>query len=104
MRVVGLGFAGYFTASGTHAVITFYTLLGPVPFETDQYLPQQLRPLLHTVLVNYPQRGTHAEEEPSPTTRSDPYEQLARLGQLRDSGVISEAEFQAKKAELLSRI
>jgi len=31
-------------------------------------------------------------------------EQLRQLGSLRDSGVLTEDEFQAKKAELLSRL
>jgi hypothetical protein len=34
----------------------------------------------------------------------DPVELLARLGELRDRGVIDRAEFEAKKAELLDRI
>jgi Short C-terminal domain len=37
-------------------------------------------------------------------TQADALQQLAKLGELRDSGVISEAEFEAKKAELLRRI
>jgi hypothetical protein len=31
-------------------------------------------------------------------------EMLRRLGELRDSGVLTEAEFAAKKAELLRRL
>ncbi|MFC7105344.1 SHOCT domain-containing protein [Nonomuraea rubra] len=31
-------------------------------------------------------------------------ELIAKLGELRDAGVLSEEEFQAKKAELLSRL
>jgi hypothetical protein len=34
----------------------------------------------------------------------DAIDQLERLGRLRASGVLTEAEFQAKKAELLQRI
>lgn len=34
----------------------------------------------------------------------DPYEQLAKLGQLRAAGVLTPEEFEAKKAELLSRL
>ncbi len=33
-----------------------------------------------------------------------PMEQLKKLGELRDAGVLSEAEFEAKKTELLSRM
>ena len=35
---------------------------------------------------------------------SDPIDQIRRLGELRDSGVVSEEEFEAKKAELLARM
>lgn len=34
----------------------------------------------------------------------DVIEQIRKLGQLRDAGVVTEAEFEAKKAELLSRL
>jgi hypothetical protein len=34
----------------------------------------------------------------------DPIEQLRRLGELRDAGVVTEAEFAAKKAEVLRRL
>jgi hypothetical protein len=35
---------------------------------------------------------------------SDALEQLRKLGKLRDAGVLSEAEFEAKKEELLRRV
>jgi hypothetical protein len=34
----------------------------------------------------------------------DPIDQLRRLGELRDAGIVTEAEFAAKKAEILSRL
>jgi hypothetical protein len=40
---------------------------------------------------------------PAPTP-SDPYAQLAKLAALRDQGIISPADFEAKKSDLLSRI
>lgn len=39
-----------------------------------------------------------------PAAALDPIEALKRLGALRDSGAITEAEFAAKKAELLQRL
>lgn len=36
--------------------------------------------------------------------RVDPADQLAKLAQLRDTGVVTDAEFDAKKAELLARM
>jgi Short C-terminal domain len=41
---------------------------------------------------------------PSATAADDPVELLRRLGELRDRGVLSADEFEAKKAELLRRI
>jgi len=35
---------------------------------------------------------------------SDPIEQIQRLAQLRDQGLLSETEYAAKRAELLGRI
>jgi hypothetical protein len=47
-------------------------------------------------LVGGPGPRRHAEESP--------VELIRGLGRLRDEGLISEEEFQAKKAELLSRV
>jgi hypothetical protein len=44
-----------------------------------------------------------AEETAAPP-QLDLYEQLAKLGQLRDAGVLTPEEFEGKKAELLSRL
>ena len=40
----------------------------------------------------------------TPGPNSDPLDQLRRLGELRSAGVLTEAEFEAKKAEILARI
>lgn len=37
-------------------------------------------------------------------TKADPYEQLRKLGDLRDAGVLTDEEFNEKKAALLSEI
>ena len=34
----------------------------------------------------------------------DPMEQLRKLGQLRDAGIVTQEEFDAKKADILARI
>jgi Short C-terminal domain len=39
---------------------------------------------------------------PAPAPAPDPLEQLTKLGQLRDSGVLTEAEFEAQKAKILA--
>lgn len=41
---------------------------------------------------------------PAPAATADPIDQLRRLGELRDAGIVTEAEFAAKKAEILARL
>lgn len=53
---------------------------------------------LTKVSVNEPVLLNQPDE---PVERDDPLETLQRLGKLRDSGVLTEDEFAAKKAELL---
>ncbi len=42
-----------------------------------------------------------AQVAPTPT---DPFEQLTKLGQLRDAGLLTDDEFAAKKAEIVARL
>jgi hypothetical protein len=41
---------------------------------------------------------------PTAPAAADPVDQIKKLGELRDAGVLSEAEFEQKKAELLAQI
>ncbi|HEV2890688.1 MAG TPA: PH domain-containing protein [Frankiaceae bacterium] len=41
---------------------------------------------------------------PAPPAQPDVVDQLRRLGELRDSGIVTPEEFEAKKAELLGRL
>jgi sugar/nucleoside kinase (ribokinase family) len=46
-----------------------------------------------------------ARKNPRPVTSSpDPVDQLQKLAQLRDEGLLAETEYEAKPAELLGRI
>jgi hypothetical protein len=45
--------------------------------------------------------GRNSQPYSSPATGIDPMDQLRKLGELRDVGVVSTGEFEAKKAELL---
>jgi Short C-terminal domain len=53
-----------------------------------------------------PQYAEPQYVQPAPTPAAapapDPLEQLTKLGQLRDSGVLTEAEFEAQKAKILA--
>jgi Short C-terminal domain len=48
----------------------------------------------------------YVQQAPAPAPPSapapDPLEQLTTLGQLRDSGLLTEAEFEAQKAKILA--
>ena len=52
-----------------------------------------------------PQNQGGYEEQPAaaaPEPAPDPYEQLKQLGELKASGVLTEAEFEAQKAKILA--
>ena len=52
------------------------------------------------------QDSQYYEEAPPPAapapTQTDPLEQLKKLGELKDSGVLTDAEFEAQKAKILA--
>lgn len=54
--------------------------------------------------TGYPLQPAAADESERPAPNADPIEQLERLGKLRDAGVVTDEEFAAKKAEILSRL
>jgi uncharacterized membrane protein YdbT with pleckstrin-like domain len=66
------------------------------------------RPTMPPVRASEPAPAPAAPATPAPTPEIDTADEvaaaLARLGELRDQGVISPEEFEAKKAELLSRL
>jgi uncharacterized membrane protein YeaQ/YmgE (transglycosylase-associated protein family) len=68
----------------------------PITGPKAQQAPRE-RPQLGT-LLGRPGRGA-----PQASPRSDVSEQLQKLAELRDEGVLSDEEFEAKKAELLAR-
>ncbi|MET9318318.1 PH domain-containing protein [Kribbella sp. NPDC003505] len=58
-------------------------------------------------LTDVSQPSPVSEQPPAPANggpKPDVYEQLAKLGELRNAGVLTDAEFETKKAELLSRL
>jgi hypothetical protein len=81
---------------GGVAAVTGMRVLGDGP------LPERLAEIAELVRAAGP-RAASAAAAPAPAA-DDPVELLRRLGQLRDAGVVSAAEFEAKKAELLRRI
>jgi hypothetical protein len=47
------------------------------------------------------QAPVYQQPPEAPASAADPIEQLTKLGELRDSGVLTEEEFAAEKAKLL---
>ena len=78
---------------------------GAVDLETltglDELEPGRFAALLELVTAAEP---GEAAARPEPATPPDTLELLRKLGDLRDGGVLTDAEFEAKKAELLRRI
>ena len=50
------------------------------------------------------QAAMRAAMQPPVEPHQDPVEQIKKLAGLRDAGVLSDAEFDAKKAELLAKV
>lgn len=55
-------------------------------------------------VLSAPREQTPSAPATSPPPAADPIEQLKRLGELRDAGVLTPEEFEAKKADLLGRM
>jgi len=55
-------------------------------------------------LLSAPREQTPPAPVASPSVAADPIEQLKRLGELRDAGVLTPEEFDAKKTDLLGRM
>jgi hypothetical protein len=55
-------------------------------------------------------KGSKSDDQPAevpaaqPATQSDPMAELQKLGDLHKQGIVTDAEFEAKKADLLSKI
>jgi hypothetical protein len=71
------------------------------PVLVARIVKADLEPLVHAI-----RQAVDAAPElaPAPTGTVDPFEALEKLAALRDSGVLTEEEFVAKKQELLDRL
>ncbi len=86
-RLLGYGDLQISTANEASGV-TYHYLAAPVEFKRRALEARE-------ALAGAPPAGAAAD---------DPISKLERLGELRDRNVITEEEFQAKKAELMDRI
>jgi len=93
-----------------NTIVSVASSSGEIPFRVGHREAAEIKRVLdglilnaHNTVVNIPDPGT-ASAPVSPTPTPDYGQQLVQLGQLRDAGVITEEEFQAKKTELLNRM
>ena len=63
-----------------------------------------LGPLADTVRQGMATQHAAPLTVPSAAAADDPYEALQKLASLRDAGVLTEEEFEAKKQDLLGRM
>jgi hypothetical protein len=70
---------------------------GPAPAAPRPAPPRPAAPTVPPSTWQMPAR-------PAASPRTDPLDQLAKLAELRKSGVLTEAEFQAQKAKLLGEV
>ena len=118
--MLGLGVSGIWLAVMFISIFTPVMATGTAPWITEVPLASILSVIAGLVLTWLLCRTVKtgffqsAESQPGPTTTTptvdlepaaeDATVKLRRLAQLRDSGVITEAEFQAKKDDLLTQI
>ncbi len=69
----------------------------------DNFDPKEFADALRAEIARL-KAAPRETQESSPSADGDVLDQIARLAQLQDAGVITAEEFEAKKAELLSRL
>jgi hypothetical protein len=84
---------GFFTR------VTVYAAGNDIQFRFRHDAALQFKDALQALLLAPPPAA-----EPSPSAPPDLAEQITKLGQLRDNGLITDEEFQAKKSEFLERM
>jgi hypothetical protein len=75
-------------------------LLSPAPTTPMQAPP----PPPQTPIYQAPPSNPQSENQGSPQSQADVFSAIERLGQLHQSGILTDEEFRTKKAELLARL
>jgi uncharacterized membrane protein YdbT with pleckstrin-like domain len=108
---LGYGDLAIITSSGEMGADRFQSITGPDAFRTKILEAKMAReggaqaPVPTASAPAATARAAPAEAAPAaPPATSDDVDTLNRLAELRDSGAISAEEYEAKKAEILSRI
>lgn len=76
----------------------------PDPVEKPTVTEQAFSLVSGIIKDRLPSSTQAAPTDPAPITTPDVMEVLSKLASLRDAGILTEAEFSAKKAELLGRL
>jgi hypothetical protein len=88
--------------------LRFYLLVdsdrGGFVFEVQGYDPSRVSAHLVITRSVWSSDEDEDREVEDREGEHDPFQVLTRLGELRDSGVLTDAEFESKKAEILKRI
>jgi len=101
-EILAYGASGHGTPQQSPNAITFASKPGTM-------VAARVHALLQMVADAHEARDAAMPPAPEPTQpaashQSDPFEEIRKLGELRDAGFLTDDEFEAKKAQLLDRI
>lgn len=89
---------------GSRTTVTLNgSIVGIGPLQSG-HLKGEMNRLRNAIEVAAAQSPAPARRTEDRSVQGDPMEQLRKLGELRAAGVLTDAEFDAKKAELLGKI
>ena len=83
--------------------IILHTSHDELTFTTMVAKPEE-QSLLDAIELGRESKPVNTSEPVTPVNDDNPLESLKKLGELKDIGLITEEEFQSKKAELMARI
>jgi hypothetical protein len=82
-----------------NTIVQVITTGNSIDFRVSHAEAKQIREILNTLMLNPTQPAPPAADAPV-----DVAAQLQQLANLRDQGLLTEAEFEAKRAELIARL
>ena len=84
--------------------VTIFASGNTIILSLDATEAEKVRGLVMDQVLHGSSHPVPAPAAPAPPTGEDILEQVRKLGELRDLGILTQEEFDAKKAELLSRM
>ncbi len=95
---------GFSQQQGTGSSITFSSQFGTVELSSLPVVSRDGQPVQASPPSGAPFATSPATSSGNTPIGGDVFASLERLGELRDKGIVSEEEFNSKKADLLSRL